>query len=114
MGLFLKMEIIGSSIKKSVISKHSKGMSTMKGFTMIPNYILKNQEHSLNEIMVLVALKSFAMNNIECWPGLKAISTRTRLGTTTIKKTIKLLLAKDLIYKTKDNKRRSNVYTINY
>ena len=108
------MELLGLSIKKSLINKHNKGMSTMKGFTMIPNYILKNREHSLNEIAVLVALKSFAMNKKECWPSLRSISTRARLGTTTIKKTIKLLEAKDLIYKTRSGKRRSNVYTINY
>jgi hypothetical protein len=51
------MESISSTIEKSLMNKHSKGFATMRGFTMLLNYILKNPGYSTHEIVVLIALQ---------------------------------------------------------
>lgn len=116
-GFFLRlatMDSIKQTIENLSIMKNNRGLSTMRGFTMTPNWIVKNKNYNKNELLVANSLKSFAMQKNICWPSIKSISSRAKLGQTTTKEAIKSLLDKGIIEKIADSKHKSNCYKLNF
>ncbi len=89
-------------------------MSTIKGFTSTPNWILKSKDYNRNEKMILTVLNSFAMQKKECWPSMKRIASRSSMGLTSAKKTIKSLTEKGIIEKNRGGTHKSNFYKLKY
>lgn len=108
------MELISKTIDKCLKNKGSYGMSTIKGFTPTPNWILKSRDYNQSEKMVLTVLNSFAMQKKECWPSIKRIALRSSMGVTTAKKTIKSLTEKGIIEKDRGGIHKSNFYRLKY
>ncbi|HBA36832.1 TPA: hypothetical protein DCZ15_03080 [Candidatus Falkowbacteria bacterium] len=108
------MEQIGQTIKASPRRQGNYGRSTMKNFTIAPNWLLKSPKYTRNERIIAIALNSFAFGKKECWPSQETIAERAKLCLTSTKETIKSLVKKGLIEKMRDGKHRSICYKLNY
>lgn len=113
---FLKgdMDLIFKTIKENIWCNKNYGLSTLRGFTITPNWLLKSQNYNRNEKAVIIALASFAMSKNECWPSIKKISTRSGLGLTATKKYLKSITEKGLIERVWDGKHKSKLSKINF
>lgn len=98
---------------KPRLSRVEKAWAFKRGqFTMILNSFITSKEYTVYEKMVYIVIKKFRMKHETCWPGISTMAECVGCGPTSIKKAIASLIAKGIISKEKDPKRRSNTYRI--
>lgn len=108
------MESINSIMNNHFGQKSNPLSAKFNGFTQIPNSFLMRGKGDLDvyEKMILIILKKYMMKNRRCWPGMETLAERTPCSVSTVKRVIPSLEAKGLLFKLKEDGKRSNVYEI--
>jgi DNA-binding MarR family transcriptional regulator len=106
------METLGSIMARSVNKRGGLLNAKINGFTKVPNLFLMRQDIGTYEKMIMIILKKHKMYNPTCWPSMKTIAEEARCSETTVKKTIKSLKNKKLLFISKERGIKSNVYII--
>jgi DNA-binding MarR family transcriptional regulator len=91
-------------------SVHKKLKARAKGFTQIPNWFLMDQNYTIYDKMTYILIKKYKMKKDHCWPSIKTLAERIGCSESSVKKSIKRLIASEAIRKGKNKKIRSNIY----
>lgn len=94
------------------IDKYRKQTGKNKGFTKVPNMFIEDSLFSAYEKMVAIVINKHQMKNNEAWPSHNTIAKQAGCSISTVKKAIKRLQLKGILYKARLNGRNSNTYRI--
>ncbi len=86
---------------------------TQRGFTQVPNAILKSKEISAGAKLTYAMLLSYAMNKDECFPGQERLAEDMGISRQTVNGYIKELQRKGFINIIRQGQGKSNLYEIN-
>ena len=86
---------------------------TQRGFTQIPNAILKSNQISAGGKLAYAMLLSYAMGDDQCFPGQDRLGVDMSISRQTANQYIKELEAKGFINIKRRGQGRSNLYEIN-
>jgi len=86
---------------------------TQRGFTQVPNAILKSNQVTAGAKLTYAMLLSYAMNKDQCFPGQERLSEDMGVSRQTVNGYIKELEKKGFIKKTRRGLGKSNLYEIN-
>ena len=86
---------------------------TQRGFTQVPNAILKTKEISAGAKLTYAMLLSYAMNKDECFPGQDRLGDDMGISRQTVNGYIRELDTKGFIKIIRQGQGKSNIYEIN-
>ena len=107
------MQPIGELIKDRNIVLKGADAATAKGFTQVPNFLLKSNKLSAGDKLAFAMLLSYAWQNDYCYPGQKRLAEDMGLHETNVRKHLKALEANGLLSITRRGQGKTNVYTLN-
>lgn len=94
-----------------IMLKHKK---KLKGFTMIPNWFLEDNNFSVYEKMTIIIILKHRRNKQQAWPSQKIIASQIGCSVSTVKKAIGKLQRTGIIKITRLKNCSNNVYAINF
>ena len=90
--------------------------SSEGGFSMIPNWVIRESDLTAHELLVYIALLNRANGQGLAWPSVPRIARESRMSVTTAKRTIRSLEGRGLIKKQLrprlDGSNETNVYRV--
>ena len=86
---------------------------TQRGFTQVPNAILKSKEISAGAKLTYAMLLSYAMNKDRCFPGQDRLAVDMGISRQTVNGYIKELEKKGFIKIIRRGQGKPNIYEIN-
>jgi hypothetical protein len=101
-----------ASLFENKIKKLASSNKGLLGFTQIPNRFIKREDLNPYEKMIVIVIKMHMMNKNHSWPSHKTIAREVGCSTTTVKKSLKNLVAQKIIIKEYWDTTRSNKYEI--
>ena len=108
------MDHIGSTIEKhhkSIILDGFDPVSS-KGFTMVPNFILRSKEVNVGAKLTYAMLLSYAWQNNFCFPGQKTLANDMGVSLRSIVSFIKELQKHEFITVKRQGLNKPNIYTL--
>ena len=108
------MRPIGELLKRerNIILKNADAASG-KGFTMVPNFLLKSNKLSAGDKMTFAMLLSYAWQNDYCFPGQVRLGQDLGLHETNVRKHLKALQANGLLTIQRRGQGKTNIYELN-
>src|SRR5208282_3063819 len=87
--------------------------ATAKGFTMLPNFVLKSPRLNAGDKMTFAMLLSYAWQNDFCFPGQTRLAADLGLHETNVRKHLKSLQARGLLSIVRRGQGKTNIYELN-
>jgi DNA-binding transcriptional ArsR family regulator len=111
---YSEMRPIGELLKRerNIILKNADAAST-KGFTMVPNFLLKSNKLSAGDKMTFAMLLSYAWQNDYCFPGQVRLGQDLGLHETNVRKHLKSLQVNGLLTIQRRGQGKTNIYELN-
>jgi DNA-binding transcriptional ArsR family regulator len=108
------MRPIGDLLKRerNIILKGADA-ATAKGFTQVPNFLLKSKKLSAGDKMAFAMLLSYAWQNDFCFPGQQRLGEDLGLDERSVRRHLKSLEATGLLAIQRRGQGRTNVYELN-
>ncbi len=108
------MQPIGELLKRerNIILKNADAASA-KGFTQVPNFLLKSNKLSAGDKMTFAMLLSYAWQNDYCFPGQVRLGQDLGLHETNVRKHLKSLEANGLLTIKRRGQGKTNIYELN-
>lgn len=104
---------IGDLLKdKNIILKGADAASA-KGFTQVPNFLLKSKKLSSGDKLAFAMLLSYAWQNDHCFPGQKRLGDDMGLHETNVRRHLKSLQAHGLLTIVRRGQGKTNIYELN-
>src|SRR5580658_6778200 len=88
---------IGDILKEQNIILKGADAATAKGFTQVPNFLLKSRKLSAGDKMAFAMLLSYAWQNDYCFPGQARLADDMGLDERSVRRHLKSLEASDLL-----------------
>jgi DNA-binding MarR family transcriptional regulator len=110
---FSGMQPIGAVLKDRNIILKGADAATAKGFTQVPNFLLKSNKLSAGDKLAFAMLLSYAWQNNHCFPGQRRLAVDMGLHETNVRKHLKSLEAHGLLTITRRGQGKTNIYTLN-
>src|ERR1700677_3481719 len=108
---FRPMQPIGAVLKdRNIILK---GAATAKGFTQVPNFLLKSNKLSAGDKLAFAMLLSYAWQNDYCFPGQKRLGVDLGIHETNVRKHLKSLQGNGLLTIKRRGQGKTNIYELN-
>jgi DNA-binding MarR family transcriptional regulator len=104
---------IGDILKERNIILKGADAATAKGFTQLPNFILKSKKLSAGDKITFAMLLSYAWQNDYCFPGQLRLAEDLGLHETNVRKHLKSLEANGLLAVTRRGQGKTNIYELN-
>lgn len=104
---------IGDILKEKNIILKGADAATAKGFTQLPNFILKSKKLSAGDKITFAMLLSYAWQNDYCFPGQVRLAEDLGLHETNVRKHLKSLQANGLLAITRRGQGKTNIYELN-
>ena len=104
---------IGDILKERNIILKNADAATAKGFTMVPNFILKSGKLSAGDKMTFAMLLSYAWQNDYCFPGQVRLGQDLGLHETNVRKHLKSLQTNGLLAIKRRGQGKTNIYELN-
>src|SRR5258708_5482061 len=104
---------IGDLLKERNIILKGADAATAKGFTQVPNFLLKSKKLSAGDKMTFAMLLSYAWQNDFCFPGQVRLGEDLGLHETNVRKHLKSLEANDLLTIKRRGQGKTNIYELN-
>src|SRR5438128_2652323 len=104
---------IGDIIKERNIILKGADAATAKGFTQVPNFILKSKRLTAGDKMTFAMLLSYAWQNDSCFPGQVRLAEDLGLHETNVRKHLKSLQTIGLLAIQRRGQGKTNVYELN-
>ena len=107
-----KLRTIGDVIaEKNIILKGADAF-TEKGFTQVPNAILRSGKLSMGAKMAYAALLSYAWHNDYCFPGQQRLADDIGVSRQTANEYIRELKTKRFVHIIRQGQGKTNVYEL--
>jgi len=100
------------SVERNIILKGADALSA-KGFTQVPNHILKNHKISPGAKLTYTMLLSYAWQNDYCFPGQERLGSDMGSGERSVRRYIQELEKEKLVRITRRGQGKSNLYELN-
>jgi biotin operon repressor len=107
------MQPIGAALKDRNIILKGADAATAKGFTQVPNFLLKSDKLSAGDKLAFAMLLSYAWQNDHWFPGQRRLGEDMGLHETNVRKHLKSLQAQGLLTITRRGQGKTNIYTLN-
>ena len=107
------MQQIGAVLKDKNIVLKGADAATARGFTQVPNFLLKSNKLSSGDKLAFAMLLSYAWQNDFCFPGQVRLGVDMGLHETNVRKHLKSLEAHGLLTITRRGQGKTNIYTLN-
>lgn len=111
---FGNVRTIGDILKKerNIILKGADA-ATRRGFTQVPNFLLKSKTLSAGDKMTFAMLLSYAWQNDHCFPGQERLAKDLGLTDRSVRSHLKSLEAKGLLTIQRRGQGKTNIYVLN-
>lgn len=107
------MRPIGAVIKDRNIVLKGADAATAKGFTQVPNFLLKSRTLSSGDKMAFAMLLSYAWQNDYCFPGQARLGVDLGLDERNVRRHLKSLEAAGLLTIKRRGQGKTNIYELN-
>ena len=104
---------IGDLLKERNIILKGADAATAKGFTQVPNFILKSKKLTAGDKMTFAMLLSYAWQNDYCFPGQVRLGEDLGMHETNVRKHLKALETIGLLAIQRRGQGKTNVYELN-
>ena len=104
---------IGELIRERNIVLRGADVLTTKGFTQVPNHLLKSEKISPGAKLAYTMLLSYAWQNDYCFPGQERLAKDMGSGVRSVVRYIQELEQHDFIKVKRQGQGRSNLYELN-
>jgi DNA-binding MarR family transcriptional regulator len=104
---------IGELIGERNIVLEGADVVTEKGFTMLPNFLLKSRKLSAGDKMAFAMLLSYAWQNDFCFPGQARLALDMGLDERSVRRHLKSLEASELLTISRRGLGKTNIYKLN-
>lgn len=104
---------IGDLIRERNIVLKGADPVTAKGFTMLPNFLLKSRKLSAGDKMAFAMLLSYAWQNDYCFPGQARLAEDMGLDERSVRRHLKSLEANELLAIKRRGLGKTNIYELN-
>ena len=104
---------IADILKERNIILKGADAATAKGFTQVPNFLLKSQKLSSGDKMAFAMLLSYAWQNDYCFPGQKRLAQDLGLSDRSVRTHLKSLEAQGLLAIRRRGQGKTNIYELN-
>ena len=104
---------IGDLMKERNIVLEGADAVTAKGFTMVPNFLLKANKLSAGDKMAFAMLLSYAWQNDFCFPGQARLAEDMGLDERSVRRHLKALEANELLTISRRGLGKTNIYRLN-
>ena len=103
---------IGAILKDRNIILKGADAATAKGFTQVPNFILKSKKLTAGDKMTFAMLLSYAWQKDFCYPGQKRLAEDLGLTDRSVRTHIKSLETVGLLEIKRPGQGKNNVYVL--
>lgn len=103
---------IGDVLKERTIILKGADAATAKGFTQVPNFLLKSGKLSAGDKMTFAMLLSYAWQNDYCFPGQQTLAKDLGLDERSVRRHLKSLEATGLLAIVRRGQGKTNVYEL--
>ena len=104
---------IGDILKEHNIILKGADAATAKGFTQVPNFLLKSAKLSAGDKMTFAMLLSYAWQNDYCFPGQQRLAEDLGLSDRSVRTHLKSLEAIGLLAIQRRGQGKTNIYELN-
>ena len=104
---------IGDVLKERNIILKGADAASAKGFTQVPNFLLRSKKLSAGDKMTFAMLLSYAWQNDFCFPGQVRLGDDLGLHETNVRKHLKSLEANGLLTIKRRGQGKTNIYELN-
>jgi biotin operon repressor len=104
---------IGDIIKDRNIILKGADAATARGFTQVPNFLLKSSKLSAGDKMTFAMPLSYAWQNDYCFPGQVRLGQDLGIHETNVRKHLKSLQANGLLTIKRRGQGKTNIYELN-
>ena len=108
----VKFKSIGELIAEQTIVLNGADAFTQKGFTQVPNAILRSKKISMGAKMTYSALLSYAWHNEFCFPGQQRLADDIGVTRQTANEYIGELKRKGFVKVQRKGQGRTNIYKL--
>ena len=108
-----QIQHIGELIRERNIILRGADVLTAKGFTQVPNHVLKSEKISPGAKLAYTMLLSYAWQNDYCFPGQERLAKDMGSGVRSVVRYIQELEQHDFIKVKRQGQGRSNLYELN-
>src|SRR5271168_1187285 len=111
---YSQMRPIGDILKRdrNIILKGADA-ATAKGFTQVPNFLLKSNKLSSGDKLAFAMLLSYAWQHDYCFPGQKRLGEDMGLDERNVRRHLKSLEAHGLLSIQRRGQGKTNIYELN-
>ena len=104
---------IGDILKERNIILKGADAATAKGFTQVPNFLLKSKKLSAGDKMAFAMLLSYAWQNDYCFPGQIRLADDLGLDERSVRRHLKSLESTGLLAIKRRGQGKTNIYELN-
>jgi DNA-binding MarR family transcriptional regulator len=104
---------IGDILKERNIILKGADAATAKGFTQVPNFLLKSKKLSAGDKMTFAMLLSYAWQNDYCFPGQERLAEDLGLSDRSVRTHLKSLEGHELLAIQRRGQGKTNIYELN-
>lgn len=104
---------IGDILKDRNIILKGADAASARGFTQVPNFLLKSTKLSSGDKMTFAMLLSYAWQNDFCFPGQVRLGVDLGIHETNVRKHLKSLEANGLLTIQRRGQGKTNIYELN-
>ena len=104
---------IGDILKDRNIILKGADAATAKGFTQVPNFLLKSKKLSSGDKITFAMLLSYAWQNDFCFPGQERLAEDLGLSDRSVRTHLKSLEAAGLLAIQRRGQGKTNIYELN-
>jgi DNA-binding MarR family transcriptional regulator len=107
------MRPIGALIKDRNIILKGADAATARGFTQVPNFLLKSNKLSSGDKLAFAMLLSYAWQNDFCFPGQRRLGVDMGLDERNVRRHLKSLETHGLLSIQRRGQGKTNIYELN-
>src|SRR5271154_702852 len=107
------MQPIGTLLKDRNIILKGADAATARGFTQVPNFLLRSNKLSPGDKLAFAMLLSYAWQNDYCFPGQVRLGEDLGLHETNVRKHLKSLQTNGLLAIKRRGQGKTNIYQLN-
>ena len=107
------MQPIGGLLKDRNIILKGADAATARGFTQVPNFLLRSSKLSSGDKLAFAMLLSYAWQNDYCFPGQKRLGEDMGLDERNVRRHLKSLEAHGLLTIQRRGQGKTNIYELN-
>ena len=104
---------IGDILRERNIILKGADAASAKGFTQVPNFLLKSKKLNAGDKMTFAMLLSYAWQNDFCFPGQVRLGEDLGLHETNVRKHLNSLEANGLLTIKRRGQGKTNIYELN-